>query len=282
MLSDNVSELYAQMMVQKTSHEKAVLMVKESEQRLAALSLELETSQQRGRILSEQRQVAEKEVDRVRDELATVCNEVSVLKSELEEQCGKCRGQEQQMVSLEAELAAGKAALDQASVEMSEMKEVSKSKEDEIIRLNSKYQEQIALAERQEALRVQLESQVMAGLKSKMQLETEIGVMQTKLVKVSALADGREKAEADANEAKSEIERLRAQVNVEKKRGEGLAKELKRLVKENNVAMQEFERALTNKSEECNKLYEKLKSYEGALMGPQWCKKAQRIQVKDM
>ena len=54
---------------------------------------------------------------------------------------------------------------------------------------------------------------------------------------------------------------------MEKKRGEGLGKELKRLVKENNLALQEFERALTRKSEECNTLYEKLQLYEGSAEG---------------
>lgn len=266
-LSSNVSELYAQMMVHKTSREKAVEKARETEQRAAALSVELEKSQERCQSLTSGHQKVEEQLSSMREEMKAMCDKVADIKRQLAAERETGQGQQAQVGALRKEVADLQAKNADIAAEATSLQQVAQERDGEIARLNSEMKEQVAVVEAKEILRAQLEAQVMAGLKTKMQQETEIGVLQTNLKKMTAAAEGRDKAEDDAKRAHLNADKFQAQANVEKKRGEGLAKELKRLVKENNLAIQEFERALSRKSEENNMLYEKVQLYEGSAEG---------------
>ena len=56
-------------------------------------------------------------------------------------------------------------------------------------------------------------------------------------------------------------------MNHEKKRADGVSKELKKVMKENTQAMSEFEKALQRKVEECNMLYEKVNNTAAGAAG---------------
>ena len=104
----------------------------------------------------------------------------------------------------------------------------------------------------------ELETQLFDIMAAKIKQDSEITVLKTRLQEKDNITEECNNAKNDAINARSEAENAIAQVNHEKKKSDGASKELKKVMKENSVALFEFERALLRKTEECNMLYDKL------------------------
>ncbi len=110
----------------------------------------------------------------------------------------------------------------------------------------------------------ELEQQLFSAISGKIKQDAQIAVLTDKLAKRDGIASERDAYEEEAKKAKVMTEKATAQMNHERKKAEGASKELKKVMKENALTLQEFERALQRKSEECNLLYEKLQDMKSA------------------
>ena len=251
-LNTDVSELYAELLVQNMGKEEA-------EAKCVELSAKL--------IIAKEREIEAKEIaDKCSDLEEKNAQTVMAIKDskivlmeanrEREEQAKTIAELRDILANRDSEMADLKSQIDSLVKDQAADAAMIRSQ-------TSQIKDKEAALEAMKEMVAQLEGQVIAGLSGKAKLEAEVGVITTKLDTLQAMVIDGEAVSAELAASQLKVDQVQAQANAEKKKCDAQGKELRRVIKENHAACTSFEKALVSKCDEVKVLLERLSLYEG-------------------
>ena len=266
-MNANVSELYAQLVLQKSAQDKLMAEHLEIEKHNRDLESSLKLN---GAKLA----TVNKNVDRLKKEnsaqqtsISTKDSEISELRQWLSQEKDISAEAVKTEKKIKSQLKEGEAVVANANDKVTLAQASLQKKETELSANEGKFKSLQTTSADQAATISQLEHQLLTTLSGKASQAEEIARISALLKEQEEKAAECDAAKADTVAAKESANKYQSQVNHEKKRADGVSKELKKVMKDNALAMGEFEKALLRKSEECNMLYEKVNASSGAGSG---------------